>query len=200
MNDHNANPSSDLPVANANTAPLDLDKLRLSQNFQQEMGARRVVNTVPVRKPHRQEFVRTRAGQEWGYPTLVLHLKIPGELYLVAKDLWDVLAHELTPMQIVLAATRFDDCFLWPLRLPRSDGRQDSWSESARVAAVRAEHTFVRLTANQAQGAYDLLEAVGTFPEPTWPELSMPELLNLAFKGRYIDSMDHAVVRQLLGQ
>src|SRR5262249_37729394 len=140
-----------------------------------------------------------RAGNEFTYQTLVLHLKTQSEIYLVAPNLWQELSRELTPMTFVLAANTFNDVFLWPLRMPVIDGRAESWSESALVAAGRAERKFVRLIPNQQQSAYDVLEAIGSFPEPVWPEESMEQLLQGAFRGRYIDSLQHPVVQQLLG-
>jgi hypothetical protein len=36
-------------------------------------------------------------------------------------------------------------------------------------------------------------------PEPEWPETSFEELMQIAFRGRIINSLDHPVIRQLLG-
>ena len=36
--------------------------------------------------------------------------------------------------------------------------------------------------------------------EPKWPEESWPEVMKVALRDRLIDSTDHAVVRELLGQ
>jgi hypothetical protein len=37
-------------------------------------------------------------------------------------------------------------------------------------------------------------------PPPTWPELSFGELLKIAFKSRYIDTLDHPVLLKLRGE
>ena len=54
--------------------------------------------------------------------------------------------------------------------------------------------------ANMPAGTYDVLEAAGQFPEPVWPEVSLQQLLEIAFKGRVIDTMDHPVLRRLRGE
>jgi hypothetical protein len=36
--------------------------------------------------------------------------------------------------------------------------------------------------------------------DPVWPELSMQELLRIAFKDRYVDTLDHIILRQLRGE
>src|SRR5215813_2020368 len=132
--------------------PIDLERLRLPQNFQQFAGVRRVFETIPVRKPHPQEFVRVRPGNEWTYETLVLPLKTVSEMYLVAPDLWDTLHRELTQMHLVLAANAQDDVFVWPCRIPRGDGRLDTWAESRLIAVGKAERKFIRLIPNVQQG------------------------------------------------
>jgi hypothetical protein len=49
-------------------------------------------------------------------------------------------------------------------------------------------------------GAYRIWEASGDLPEPEWPEQSLRDLLAIAFKGRYIDTLDHAVPKRLRGE
>ena len=58
---------------------------------------------------------------------------------------------------------------------------------------------WTRITANMAIGAYEVFEAVGQLPEPVWPDKSFGEILEIAFRGRIIDSADHPVVQRLLG-
>jgi hypothetical protein len=37
-------------------------------------------------------------------------------------------------------------------------------------------------------------------PEPNWPELPFKELLRVAFKDKYINSLDHPILRKLRGE
>ena len=45
--------------------PFDPKRLRLSQRFSQGADVRRALVTVPVRKPHSQEFFRVHPDEEW---------------------------------------------------------------------------------------------------------------------------------------
>jgi hypothetical protein len=63
-----------------------------------------------------------------------------------------------------------------------------------------AQEQWVRVTANMSLGAYDVFVATGQHPDPTWPEQSFAELLRLGFKGHYIDSPDHPVLKKLRGE
>ena len=49
-------------------------------------------------------------------------------------------------------------------------------------------------------GAYDIFTAEGNLKEPEWPELSIDELLKIAFKNKIINRLDHQVLLQLRGE
>jgi hypothetical protein len=75
------------------------------------------------------------------------------------------------------------------------------WYRSAREAAERAITSWLRIKANMSLGvAYELFEATGNFPEPEWPEVEFSEILRVAFRERYIDSIDHPLVKRLRGE
>ena len=90
--------------------------------------------------------------------------------------------------------------FLWPVRLPGSDGRVDDWSRTALEAAQLAVKTWCRVTANMALGGYEVFQATGQLPEPEWPDLTLQQILRVAFKDRFITALDHPVLRKLRGE
>jgi hypothetical protein len=59
---------------------------------------------------------------------------------------------------------------------------------------------WVRVAANMHLGAYEVFEATANLPGPEWPELSFQHLLRVAFKDRFIQEMDHPVLRKLRGE
>ena len=50
-----------------------------------------------------------------------------------------------------------------------------------------ATRRWIRITANLSLGAYEVFEAAANIPEPTWPDLSFPDLLKIAFRDRLVD-------------
>ena len=63
-----------------------------------------------------------------------------------------------------------------------------------------AKKTWIRLTSNTSIGCYEPHPAKGVIPEPTWPNLPMDEILNIAFGSMYvIDSLDHPALLKLWG-
>src|SRR5262245_39194459 len=51
---------------------FNLDALRLSQDFASAVGVRKLITTVPVRKPSKEWFVRTHPDAAYRLPTAVL--------------------------------------------------------------------------------------------------------------------------------
>ena len=86
------------------------------------------------------------------------------------------------------------------MRLPGTDGRIDPWNRSALEAAKIAEDHWVSVRSNRSLGAYELFNATGELSAPVWPEMSFSEILNIAFRDRFIDSYDHPVLRGLRGE
>lgn len=187
-------------AASTATAGIDLNAMRLTQNFGASAGVKKIITTIPVRKPSNQAFVRVRTGDEWRMPVAVLQLKDDGECYLVMPQLFGELAQEARPKMLYTGVTRDGNLFLWPINMPGEDGRLDAWSQSAHSAAQMAETSWVRLVANRTVGAYDVMEATNLLEEPSWSELTFGEMVNLGFKGKVIDSLDHPIVKRLRGE
>ena len=199
----NGDGSSDEPKPKRATPdPFDPASLRISQDFSAGLGVKKMVLTVPVRKPSREWFVRVHPDESYRLQTGLLELKEERELYLVAPDLWPDLATEATfsPRALFTAMSRQGTLFLWPIRLPGPDGRVDDWNRSALEASQIATKRWVRVSANMGLGAYDVWEASGDLPDPDWPEMPFSEILRTAFKDRYIQCPDHPVLRRLRGE
>ena len=181
--------------------PFDPVNLRLDVSFAGTVGVKRLLTTVPVRKPHRQEFVRVHPAPEYRLtPAAIIELQGESETYLVPSQLVPEIAGQCAYVTLYLAITRQKIPLIWPVKLPSETGRQMDWHRSMAEAAEKAMNHWVRITANMARGAYDIDLATGNLGEPEWPELSMQEILRIAFKDRLIDDYDHAVIRRLRGE
>jgi len=105
-----------------------------------------------------------------------------------------------SPRALFTAIDRQGVLFIWPIRLPRPDGRFDDWNQSALEAAELATTTWVRVVANRDLGAYKVFTSSAELPEPEFPDIPFSELLRTAFKDRYIASLDHPVLKRLRGE
>ena len=155
---------------------------------------------MPVRKPHRQDFVRVHRDEAYRLsPTAIIELKEDREVFLVTPQMAAELPGEFTTAALYTTISRQAVLHLWPVKLPGSDGKHNEWHRSAAEAAELAMHKWVRVTANMSLGAYEVFEATGDLPEPTWPDLPFEKLLEIAFRDRIVDRLDHPVVQRLRG-
>jgi hypothetical protein len=182
----------------ASSAVPDVNSLRLPQDFAATVGVKPLLVNVPVTKPRKGWFVRTRPGDKWRVRVGMIVLKEEGESYVVDPKLAADLPDDVVQYELVVAVNRHGLVFLWSLRLPNST-RHDSWADSAIAASQHAEANWVRITANMHLGAYEVGVATGRLPEPEWPEHSFDELFAIAFRGRVIDAIDHPVIQKLKG-
>src|SRR6266540_1890662 len=68
--------------------PFNVEELWLSQDFATSVGVKKLVTTVPTRKPHSQEFFRVHPDPAYRLETVTLELKEEREVYLVDRTLW----------------------------------------------------------------------------------------------------------------
>jgi hypothetical protein len=182
--------------------PFDPASLRLPQDFGAGLGVKKALLSISVRKPANSWWVRVHPSPDYRLQTAVIELKEERETYLVAPALWPELAAEaaFSPRALFMAVNRQGVLFLWPIRLPRADGRLDEWSRTACEAAELATKGWVRVASNIALGAYDVFQAGGQLGEPEWPAMPFRDLLRVAFRDRYIDTRDHPTLRRLRGE
>lgn len=180
--------------------PFDAAALRLPPSLEQEAGIKKPLMTVPVRKPHRQEWIRVNADPAYrgNYGTICLKEE-KDEHYLVHPDLVVELEEELKLVAVYTVINRAGIVFLWPCRLPSKTRRVDLWASTAHECAEVAMERLIRIQANQGPQAYEYSITENPHNEPVWPTKSLTELMKLGFQktGLYVDSIDHPVIRQL---
>jgi hypothetical protein len=179
--------------------PFDLSRLRLTQDFVETGGVKRLLTTIPVRKPAPQDFTRVHRDPSYRAAVAIVEFKDERENYLVSIDVARELPGEFTSVVLYTAINRSGVTYLWPVRLPATDGRVLEWHRSAAEAAERAMDRWIRVRANMSLGAYEMFEAAATIPDPVWPELSFQEMLRIAFRDRLVDRLDHPVIKRLRG-
>ena len=196
---------AETPTAEVGGAdPFDPASLRIESNFAATVGTKKAVLSVPVRKPDKAWWIRANPDPTYRLQTAVIELRGErggGETYLVAPALRADLATEPTfrPKLFLTAVNTQGVLFLWEVNLPKDD-REDNWSKTSLAAADLATKGWCRVAANMSAGGYDAWQAIGNLPDPTWPEMTFREILKLAFKDKYIDSLDHPVLRRLRGE
>jgi hypothetical protein len=178
----------------------DMDSLRINQDFVARAGVKKLLTTVPVKRPNKQTFVRVRSEPEYHRDFACIELRDEGEFYIVAPNIASALPDEVTYRTFYTSITRQGVLFLWPVNLPSPDGRRCDWHISARVAAETAMTKWIRVVSKRELGAYEIWKAEGDFPEPEWPDVSFSEICKVAFRDNpTVQSFDHPVIKRLRG-
>jgi hypothetical protein len=173
--------------------------LRLNPSFIETAGVKKLLTTVPVKRPSPQDFVRVHPAPGYRENFAMVDLKDDREEYLVLPAILPDLSGEVVLKTIFTAINRQGVTFLWPVRLPARDDRRTDWPRSAREAAELAMTRWVRMKANMSLGAYEITTTESVIADPVWPELSFQELVSIAFRGRIITTLDHPVIKRLRG-
>jgi hypothetical protein len=179
--------------------PFDLAKLRVSQDFLETTNVKKLLTTVPIRKPGPQDFVRVHPSPQYREILALLELKEDREVYIVNLATVPELQTECFIATLFTAISRTGVLFMWPVRVPAADGRTNDWHVSAATAAQHAMTRWVRVRANMSLRAYEIFEAESSIPDPVWPELSFEAIYRIAFKDRLVASADHPVIKRLRG-
>jgi hypothetical protein len=184
--------------------PFDPASLRLPDKFGETVGVQKALLCVPVRKPDKSWFVRAHPDKSYRLQTGVIELGLERgkEIFLVAPELRKDLVTEATfkPKLLVTAINRQGVLFIWEVNLPGPDGRVNEWTRTGLEAVELATKSWIRISANMPLCAYDIYKANGQLSEPEWPQIPFRDLLRVAFKDRFIDSIDHPVLRRLRGE
>jgi len=160
-----------------------------------------VLTHVPLERPKRQEFFRAHPDPAWSLTTSIVfdEENFGRDAYLVLPDMRAALLGDARPALLAPVITRQGVFKFWPLKVPLDESRPNPWFESSRDALERSKASWVCIKPDLALGAYRVLQAVGDIPNPVWPDRQPNELLEIAFRGRIIDSEDHPLVRRIRG-
>jgi hypothetical protein len=184
--------------------PFNVEALRLNQDFVEKSGVRKLLTTVPVRKPNKQEWIRVRPDESYRGIFAVIKLEEDGDFYILAPAVARELTNETLKVTIYTATNKQGVVFLWPVRVPDPDARVNTWHMTAIEAAEMAMKRSVRMKANMVLKAYEIALVDDPIPEndPVWPDLSFNELMAIGFRkvGRFIDSFEHPVIKKLQGR
>ena len=194
-----------LPVTVEPSAEEDLDLLRRIRKtvaYSERTSTKKLLVSVKVRKPDKTWFVRTNPDPTYRIVAHTLELDREAPYLVLLDELPSDIEKTVSLVELVTAVDADGVIFLWPLKQPRGDKRRDDneWNATARAAALTAERRWVKVVPNHHANAYDVYTPQVTIADPKWDELpTFTQLLTTAFRDRRIESIDHPVLKQLVG-
>ena len=192
--------TQDAAVTTPQLDPFDPANLRLSQSFTETAGVKKLLTTVPVRKPSPQDFVRVHPSSEYRENFPIIELKDEREEYIVTTALVPELAGEFVTKTLYLAINRQGTPFFWPVRLPVSRWQGHELVALGAGGRRIGDAPLGTSKANMSLGAYEIYRAESVMSEPEWPPLGFWDLIKIAFRDHLIDRIDHPVIKRLRGQ
>lgn len=182
------------------SSAIDFGAMRLEANYGATLGVKKLLTNVPVGKPKKANFFRSHPAEDMTYPAMLLEQKDSNESYLVLPEVAQEIIELVRRMEMHVAIDRHNNISLIPVPLPGEDGNRNPWHESLAQAVQLSKDKWLRISANMSLGGYDVFVAEATLPDPEWPEYSMETLLEVAFRGKVITSLEHPIVQSLLGR
>lgn len=180
-------------------APTDFSKFTVSQDFAATTPANTVLMAVPVGKPGKMDVIRCSENLR---QTVYIWKVDSEEIYLVLPSLAvdPKLAGLIKQHELIAYITRKGAVKLWAIAVPDSEGKIHDYPASAREIANAAVGRWLRVTTNKQLSVYEPVVTEVDVPDPRWPDKTMEELLRLAFSGKIIDTEDHPLLLEFLGQ
>ena len=182
------------------TPKFDVSTLRLPQNFGETLGVKKLITHIPVSKPGAERFFRAHPSVSMQFESLIYEDKSSRDVYVVLPALGDALGRLAKPVVLYLAVDRRGNPFLIPVPLPGPNGSRYPWHESLAMAVEKSKTDWVRIAANMTAGVYDLFVASADLPPPEWPDMEMGAIVQIAFGGKVIDTIQHPVIQALQGK
>lgn len=185
---------------------FDFKALKRPSTFEQGPVVKKIVTTIPIRKPDKRDFFRVRPDEEdqkWTVPVFLLQART-GD-YLVDNSALDEAAEtgclKAADIFYLVSYATLEPFLSW-VAWPNPDGTDNDYNRSRREAFKLAENRWIKIRADQKNGFYETVEAVSEYPEPEWPEepASLEKAVEIAFKDFFIDSPNHPVLKELRGE
>jgi hypothetical protein len=211
-----AGPSQDSPGPSIQEPGIKIPKddeydtwnLDAARNRQKKDRRVKVVTIYRVAKKAREgAFFRVNPNPAYQIDVL-LHTEkdergMEGDTYFVDWRFADeVLASDwamfFQPARLYLAIERHSTKpYVHYVKSPRDGQTDNDWWVSSRTVTERAMREWVQ--PYNAGAGYDYHPAQRDIPDPVWPVTPFGQILQIAFKGRLIDSWDHEVMKSLVG-
>jgi hypothetical protein len=175
------------------------DLAALGRPLDEIIASEKLLTALPVRKPKREEWIRVH--QTLHARVYVYEAKDERSWYVVLPNVVEPLRDVVRYVRMSLAVNYGGTPFVWPVPIP-TERKPYPAHVSAFAAAELGGKEWVRVT--WTGNDYEVYRRASAKVEPVWPTeiTNASEMLRFAAKAggfEIIDSLDHPVVRGLLG-
>jgi hypothetical protein len=205
-------PSANRPLLNgddqqhdtANHGESEFDLSKYAYKAPTVGAIRREQLTIPEGRP-KDVFFRIDPREEMQQPVAIFEYKPEGRLssdtHILTPDIAEQLGRRSRYAIVRVCICRPNIARLWAVKVPDTDrGSTNSFTQTAWEAIPFLEKAWDRLDLNESGTGYDVVLPESAWPEPEWRTDSLGSLIHKAYRGRFIDNMDHPIIKALRGQ
>lgn len=180
-----------------NLSGFNLDEFK-AKPLDPRAQRKKTILTMPVGKPSKQHFFRVHKKLE--YPAYILDWEDEKVSYLLTPKIAELVPNQVRYKILYVAIYETGSPFLLSVIQPDSEGRWNNWHQSLSEAATLAKKQWIRLEADMTTQGYNIIHAIGNYGEPDWPEMTIEQYLEIAFKNTQIKDENHPRIKELFGQ
>jgi len=158
-----------------------------------------IITAIPPERPDKQTFIRAHPTMSAVVDVVVYEAENKRK-YLVHKNAIPYVSAHMKKMQLYPVISLKGNIWLFPVTLPKPGKKMNDWSVSREKIIFQARKQWIQCVPKSEGAGYDAVVALKKHREPEWPELTMPEYLEIAFDGYIIQDKDHPVVKALRGE
>ncbi len=172
------------------------------------------VGEIPVGKPGGTEWFRVHQDPSYcRVPVVILEDRkesgMVDNYYYVPPPLVRPLsmdmkvARSLVDYRLLAMVNNLGNLKVWLIKAPDKDGKQSSWARSELNVANDAKTCWVRRISNGQTGyntGWPSINSKLREQEPDWHNMTMDEILGIAFRDFTIVTLDHIVLKKLRGE
>jgi hypothetical protein len=156
------------------------------------------LGSIEVRKPKKSEWFRSH--EKMFTEVYVIQKESTRDFYVIDLELAREVGEEARAAYLIACISDEGACFLWPILKPRGDavGLQLYENDLADLSLSRS--TWIRRQWAMGPKSYKV-DQTNSEKVPEWPQnQNIVDWVNKAFRGRFIDSLDHPLLCRLRGE
>jgi hypothetical protein len=180
--------------------PFDPMNLGISTDYAAAINARASSKPFELRKPNDQEFFRTSPREHQCVDVVAIADKQDmGRVYVVSGAIRDAVSHRFSKSvratRLVLTVTLVGNALVWPV--PQAEDRGGQWNSSQREASLAGLSKWTNMASGRGRYEVNTVDNPKTVDWDNFPPFR--EILRQACAERFIDSLDHGLLRKLAG-
>ena len=194
---------------NESRSSFDWNSLAQDTTYQDIAKVQKNQTRIPIGKPSKEKFYRVHPGVDYELDLALIEIKESNDLrgiYLPSQNPSDQLLNIIRSQPGVVRMKKLKlgvypdgSIFIWALNL--NNGKiTNAWNQTALDGAVIAKEQWVKLSPSMENGYYEILTAITPMNDPVWPKETFSQILDKAFDGKVIESVEHPIISYLLGR